>query len=48
MRRGQFLRGRGGREGALQMHRLVEQFITDEYDQGKESELEVAARLEKQ
>lgn len=29
------------------MHRLVEQFVTDEDDQGKEAELEVAAMLEK-
>lgn len=43
MRRGQLLRGRGGREGALQVHRLVEQFVTDKDDQGKEAELEVAA-----
>lgn len=41
VRRGQLLRGRGGREGALQVHRLVEQFVTDEDDQGKEAELEV-------
>ncbi len=47
MRRGQLLCGRGGCEGALQVHRLVEQFVTDEDDQGKEAELEVAAMLEK-
>ncbi len=47
VRRGQLLRGRGGREGALQVHRLVEQFVTDEDDQGKEAELEVAAMFEK-
>lgn len=47
VRRGQLLSGRGGREGALQVHRLVEQFVTDEDDQGKEAELEVAAMFEK-
>lgn len=47
MRRGQFLCGRGGRDGALHVNRLVEQFVTDEDDQGKEAELEVAATLEK-
>lgn len=47
MRRGQLLCGRGGREGALQVHSLVEQFVTDEDDQGKEAELEVAAMMEK-
>lgn len=41
MRRRQLLCGRGGAEGALQIHRLVEQFVTDEDDQGKEPELEV-------
>lgn len=29
------------------MNRLVEQFVTDEDDQGKEAELEVAVTLEK-
>lgn len=47
VRRGQLLCGRGGCEGALQVHSLVEQFVTDEDDQGKEAELEVAAMLEK-
>lgn len=43
VRRGEFLHGAGGGERALQMHRLVEQLVTDEDHQGEEPQLEVAA-----
>lgn len=37
----QLLRGGGGRQGGLQVHRLVEQFVADQHHQGEETQLEV-------
>lgn len=35
------LRGGGGREGGLQVDRLVEKLVADQHDEGEETQLEV-------
>lgn len=40
------LRGGGGRQGGLQVDRLMEKLVADQHNQGEETQLEVAEMVE--